>query len=238
MSRRIGRSQNGEAGGWSFPPVLWLPLWLAWLAGGALDVFSAGAEFGCARPLDRCLAPAVGQPLAGQAGPEPDGAAVDPPDPPDRPRTGGPDPPASGPGAPDLDRVPGAADRPAPRDQPEAGALMPGAARPGAGVLGAGVLGAGGLDPAGPGVPVRGAVVRDVPLRAAPVRGVPLRAPPERGGRSSGGATRPLALSASLEFLSRAEPAPPAALTSLRELPPLSPLVSTGGGASARSRAA
>ena len=83
---------------------------------GACAGGGAGAGLG---PPDRCRGPAVGHPLAGQAGALPMGGA----DPPDRlrPRTG-----AEGPADPaeaDRDQPPPPAERPAPRDQPEAGAL-------------------------------------------------------------------------------------------------------------------
>jgi hypothetical protein len=214
-----------------------------WFAGGWAALLGAlfgalgdGAGFGRARPEvppERCLAPAVGQPLAGQAGPDPEE-----PEEPEEPLAliRGPLTGAAGP-----DRGPGdaaggrelAAERPAPRDQPEAGAPAPdrrGAA--GAGLAGpvlAGPVLVDAVPPAaepdgrGAGAPVR------PPVRAAPARD------PPRGGRSSGGALRPLPPSASAEFLSRAEPAPPAVPAS--RLPvPLSPSASTGGGASGRSR--
>jgi hypothetical protein len=60
--------------------------------------------------------------------------------------------------------------------------------------------------------------------------------PPRRGGRSSGGATRPLASSASVTFLARAEPDPETPLSARREPPLASPSPSAGGGASGRSR--
>src|SRR5690348_15166791 len=74
LSRRIGRSQNGVAGGSSWP-LDRLPPWSADSAGGA------GAGFGRARPPDRWRGPALGHPLAGQAGPPP----ADPPEPPEPP---------------------------------------------------------------------------------------------------------------------------------------------------------
>jgi hypothetical protein len=221
------------AGGWSLsaPP---LP---PWSAGGCAPLPGAledGAGFGRTRPAEpaeRCLAPAVGQPLAGQAGPDPeDPEPEEPEEPPARPRTGvaGPD---SGPGDAARGRDE-AADRPAPRDQPEAGAPAPdrrGAA--GAGPAGA-VLADAGLADAGPAdaeAAGLGAAGLLPPARAALARDAP------RGGRSSGGAVRPLPPSASAAFLSRAEPAPPAVPAS--RLPvALSPSASTGGGASGRSR--
>src|SRR5580704_13675604 len=83
----------------------------------------------------------------------------------------------------------------------------------------------------------------------APAAGQPLAdpAPPAdpfdplpfgRGGRSRGGATRPLALSASVTFLARADPAPLAPVTTRREPELTSPSPSAGGGASGRSREA
>ena len=206
MSRRIGRSQNGVAGGSSWPLDREPPPESAVSAGGL------GAGFGLARPLDRWRGPALGHPLAGQAGPPPPEPPepLDPPEPPEPPDlagrgagrlTGGADPPprlwlltggagggadaARGRGPVPADTVP--AERPAPRDQPEAGAAG---------------------EPFGLWAPCR-------------------------GGRSSGGATRPLPLSASVAFLARAEPA---ALTSRREPPLASPSPSAGGGASGRSR--
>jgi hypothetical protein len=91
LSRRIGRSQNGMAGG-SSRPLDRVPPESAGSAGGF------GAGFGLARPPDRWRGPAVGHPLAGQAGPPP----PLPPFPLDRPElagrgagrlTGGADPP-------------------------------------------------------------------------------------------------------------------------------------------------
>jgi len=66
----------------------------------------------------------------------------------------------------------------------------------------------------------------------------PLAAPePALGGRSSGGATRPLAPSASVTFLARAEPTLPLAPLAARREPSLvSPSPSAGGGTSGRSR--
>jgi len=168
LSRRIGRSQNGRAGGFSGArPPAGLPPRPAGSAGG-------GAGAGRGLPPDRCLAPAVGQPLAGQAGP-------DPLVPPDLPLMGGADPPARAwlrTGAEDAAdpvdaaraRGPALAERPAPRAHPPA-------------------------DPPGP------------PL-GPPEPFDPLDPRPVRGGRSSGGATRPLAPSASGTFLARAEPDP------------------------------
>lgn len=210
------------AGGWSLSPAP-LPPWSADGCPPLPEALEGGAGFGRVRPAgppERCLGPAVGQPLPGQAGPDPEDPddPEEPEDPPARPRTGaaGPD---SGPGDEALGRDE-AADRPAPRDQPEAGAPAPdrrGAA--GAGLAGA-VPPAAGAAGRGAGTPVRS------PVRA--------RDPP-RGGRSSGGAVRPPPLSASAAFLSRAAPAPPAVPAS--RLPvPLSPSASTGGGASGRSR--
>src|SRR5690349_18022614 len=168
-----------------------------------------GAGFGLARPLDRWRGPAVGHPLAGQAGPPPL-APPFPPFPPDRPElagrgagrlTGGADPPVrlltgaadAGGADPACGRGAVPAERPAPRDQPEAGA----AGEP--------------FDPFGWWAPCR-------------------------GGRSSGGATRPLPPSASVTFLARAEPAPEAPPTTRREPPLASSSPSAGGGASGRSR--
>jgi hypothetical protein len=208
LSRRIGRSQNGVAGGSSGPLDREPPPESAGSAGGL------GAGFGRARPADRWRGPALGQPLAGQAGPPPlDPPELDPPelDPPelDPPEL---DPPELDPRAPELDgrgagRLTGGADppprlwlltgeRPAPRDQPEADAD------------------AGPPDPFGPPAPVA----------------------PCRGGRSSGGATRLLPPSASVTFLARAEPGPGTPPTTRRELPLASSSPSAGGGASGRSR--
>ena len=193
-----------EGSSWP-PPLDGLPPWPADSAGG----FWGDAGAGLGLPPERCLAPAAGHPLAGQAGPDP----LDPLDPLDPPEPleppgwlmGGADPPArlwlltgaEDPGAGAAaarGRGPAPGERPAPRDQPEA-------------------------DPAtsaGPPDPF----------------GAPL---PDRGGRSSGGATRPPP-SASAAFLARAEPAPLTPLTTRREPGPTSPSPSAGGGASGRSR--
>jgi hypothetical protein len=241
LSRRIGRSQNGVTGGWSLSPAP-LPPWSADAAPlpGAL---AGGAGFGRARPAeppDRCLAPAAGQPLAGQAGAEPGDPEEpeDPEEPPARPRTGVPGP-DSGPGDAALGRDE-AADRPAPRDQPEAGAPAPdrrgaaGAVPPDAGLADTGRPDTGpadtGLPDTGPADLGAGVPGRLPPTRAALARDVP------RGGRSSGGAVRLPSPSASAAFLSRAEPAPPAVPASRRVPVPPSPPSSTGGGASGRSR--
>lgn len=230
------------AGGWSLSPPPWPP----WSAGGCAPLPGAPEdEAGLDRarppePAERCLAPAVGQPLAGQAGPEPDEPEEpeEPAEPPARPRTGaaGPD---SGPGDEARGRDEGA-DRPAPRDQPEADAAAPesrgaaGAGPPDAGLAGPLLAGTG---PAGRGAgapgrvpPVRAALARTVLAWAVLAWAVP------RGGRSSGGAVRLPPPSASAAFLSRAEPAPPAVPASRRELVLPSPSASTGGGASGRSR--
>lgn len=221
------------ADGWSLSPAP-LPPWSADDCAPLPGAFAGGAGFGLARPVeppDRCLAPAVGQPLAGQAGADPDdpeepaelaelAELAEPPARTRGPRTGvaGPD---SGPGDAALGREE-AADRPAPRDQPEDGAPAPdrrgaaGAAPPDAGLADAG--------PVGP------ESARAALARAALARGAP------RGGRSSGGAVRLPPPSASAEFLSRAEPAPPAVPASRRVPVPPSPSTSTGGGASGRSR--
>jgi len=126
LSRRIGRSQNGMARGSSGPPPLddW-PLWPAGSAGGGV------LEARCGRPSERCLGPAVGHPLAGQAG----AAPLKPPaplsgrEPP--PLMGGADPRSTGRAGvlaggidPPADearaRAPVPAEWPAPRDHPEA----------------------------------------------------------------------------------------------------------------------
>jgi hypothetical protein len=196
------------AGGSSWPwPLDGLPPESAGSAGGVLG-------FGRGPAPDRPrtgLAPAAGQPLAGQAGP----AELDPPPWPEPPRVmGGAElrswerawlqtgPEEAGPeeagAAVDAarDRVPAPApapgDRPAPRDQPEAHPAPP-------------------ADPFDP-------------------------LPFGRGGRSRGGATRPPALSASVTFLARADPAPLAPVMTRRESELTSPSPSAGGGASGRSR--
>jgi len=69
LSRRIGRSQNGVAGGSSWPLDRAPPPESAGSAGGL------GDGFGRARPEERWRGPALGHPLAGQAGPPP----LDPP---------------------------------------------------------------------------------------------------------------------------------------------------------------
>jgi hypothetical protein len=97
------------------------------------------------------------------------------------------------------------AERPAPRDQPEAGAA------------------AGPADPFGPFEPFGPLALPEAAL----------------GGRSSGGATRPPAPSASVTFLARAGPAPPLTPLATRREPSLvSPSPSAGGGVTGRSREA
>ena len=215
MSRRIGRSQNGMAGGSSWPCPL--DAWPAEPAGSAGGV-GGGVGLGPAADRPRTgLAPAAGHPLAGQAGPP----ELDPPWPEPPPVMGGAEPrplerawlltgpegagtagvaargrglaPGVGRGlAPGAGLALGPAERPAPRDQPEA-------------------------EPTAPATPFD-------PL-------------PVRGGRSRGGATR-APLSASVTFLARADPAALAPLTARREPELTSASPSAGGGASGRSREA
>src|SRR5580704_18635004 len=106
LSRRIGRSQNGMADGSSLPRPLADPL--------PPSAGSAGGAVGLGRAAGRCRAPAPDHPVDGQAG------AADPAEPAwpegagpvDVERARGPAPPA-------------AAERPAPRDQPEAALAGP-----------------------------------------------------------------------------------------------------------------
>src|SRR5262245_13493998 len=225
----MGRSQNGMAGGSSRPLAPWPPPWPAeswgalWTAGGAGR-----------RPPERlvsCRGPAVGQPLTGQAGRDPPDKP-DPPDPPDEP-----DPPEEaerrdGPGPPEDPEPPNGPEPPDPPEEPrltgEPEVDGEPAERPRTGVPDDGDAGAAGPGQAPP--PADRPAPRDQP-EADPALPLPL-AGPGRGGRSSGGATRPLAPSASVTFLARAEltPAP------RREPAPVSPFASAGGGASGRSR--
>lgn len=196
MSRRTGRSQNGMARGSSSAPPDGVPPWPAGSAGG-------GA--GLARPPDRCLAPAACQPLDGQAGPDP----VDPAGPPDRLLTGG-----GNPGDAALGREPlPATERPAPRDQPEAGRAGP--ASP--------------LDPfapaAGRGGRSSGGATRPAPLsasaaflaRAAPAPLTTRREPWLTSASAGGGAS------------GRSRGAPAAALAAAGTVPVVSTVVPTAG---------
>src|SRR5208282_862802 len=187
LSRRIGRSQNGRAGGSSWPlPLAGLPPRSAAWAGGAAGGGAGGFGFG---PADeRWWAVAAGHPLDGQAGPwgrEPP-PLIGGADPglPNRAgaRDGAEDPVAAARLRPPAGPCPPAAtERPAPRDQPEAAPAAP--ADP--------LATLDPLDPLDPFDPFD---------------------PFDRGGRSSGGATRPAPPSASGRFLLRAEPAPPTPL--------------------------
>ena len=99
----------------------------------------------------------------------------------------------------------------------------------------------GGADAGRGAVPAERPAPRDQPeadAAADPLDPLDPLAEPLRGGRSSGGATRPLAPSASVTFLARAEPAPETPLATRREPPLASPSSSpsAGGGASGRSR--
>jgi hypothetical protein len=175
-----------------------------------------GAGFGRARPLDRWRGPALGHPLAGQAGPPP--ATPPPLDPPplDLPPL---DPPELDPREPELDgrgagRLTGGMD-PLPRLW-----LLTGGGPADKGADGRAGEGAGGADAAlgrgpvpGDAVPAERPAPRDQPEAGADADppdpfGPPAPLAPCRGGRSSGGATRPLAPSASVTFLVRAEPGP------------------------------
>ena len=111
--------------------------------------------------------------------------------------------------------------------------------RAGEGAGGAAARGRGPV-PAGT-VPAERPAPRDQPVAGADADppdpfGPPAPFAPCRGGRSSGGATRPLAPSASVTFLARAEPDPETPLSTRREPPLVSPSPSAGGGASGRSR--
>ena len=236
MSLRIGRSQNGVAGGSSWPLDRWPPPWSAVSAGG----FGAGAGFGLARPLDRWRGPALGHPLAGQAGPPP-AEPPEPPEPPDLPEL------PELPEPPELDgrgagRLTGGADPPL---RPW---LLTGGADEGAG--GADAARGRGPVPAetvpadtapadtvpADTVPADRPAPRDQPEAGAAAEPLDPLAEPRLGGRSSGGATRPLAPSASVTFLARAEPDPETPPTTRREPSLASPSPSAGGGASGRSR--
>jgi len=97
LSRRIGRSQNGtgRVSSWPFP-LADVPARSAGSAGG-VDGSGLGAV------PDRCLLPpAAGQPLAGQAGREPERPEPDVPEPdwPEPPRIGGADRAGPRPAAP------------------------------------------------------------------------------------------------------------------------------------------
>jgi hypothetical protein len=141
LSRRIGRSQNGTEGwsSWPRPRAGWPPR-----SAGSAGAGAAGFGFGPAP--DRCLPLTAAHPLDGQAGPEPPLLPLPPRLPrkpplplpllpvlPVLPVMGGADPAEAeraetreGPEEPeDAARVrgptgPTAAERPAPRDQPEA----------------------------------------------------------------------------------------------------------------------
>jgi hypothetical protein len=109
LSRRIGRSQNGMADGSSLPRPLADPL--------PPSAGAAGGAAGLGLAAGRCRAPAPDHPVDGQAG------AADPAGP-----VGPARPEGAGPG--DVERArepaaPGAAERPAPRDQPEAALAGP-----------------------------------------------------------------------------------------------------------------
>jgi hypothetical protein len=216
-------------------PLACWPPWSAGLAGG-------GAGWGgLGLPLDRCLPAATGHPLAGQAGPAP---WEPPPLPPPReppPLMGGADPRSPErawllTGPEDAGDAAGGreaaglapAERPAPRDQPEADPARP------ADPFDPLPFGPLRLDPLRLDPPPFDAPPFDAPP-CDPLPFDPL--PPGRGGRSRGGATRPPPLSASARFLARAEPTP---LTTRREpeltSPSPSPSPSAAGGASGRSR--
>src|SRR6202167_3384110 len=108
LSRRIGRSQSGRGGCLRLPSS-----WRGW----PRPCRSAGgAGVGLGLVPDRCRGPAAGQPLDGQAGPWAGPWRPDPP-------------PLIGGAWDDVPRalVPPAADRPAPRDQPEAAPAAPAA---------------------------------------------------------------------------------------------------------------
>jgi len=220
LSRRIGRSQNGLAGGSSGPrPPASVPPWPPgppWPAGSA----GGGAGAGRGLPPDRCLAPAAGQPLAGQAGPDPlDPPLMDGADPPARARllTGAED--TADPVDAARARVPAPAERPAPRDQPPADPTDP-------------------ADPFEPISPLEPFEPFDPLDPFEPLDPLdPFEPRPVRAGRSSGGATRAAPPSASAAFRARTDPGPPLTpLTTRRELVLTWPSPSTGGGASGRSR--
>ena len=137
LSRRIGRSQNGRGGCFSVP----FPLAGPPPAGSAGGAGGAGAGVGLGAIADRCRGPAPDHPVEGQAGAGAAGLGAGA-----GRGAAGPEEAGAGARARVRCRPFDPAERPAPRDQPEA-ALD---------------------DPAGPEVPARGGRSRGGAVRPAP----------------------------------------------------------------------